>query len=166
MLTRTMAKRTLLFVFATSLGCSSAFAQRGHDQGRGFDPHGGPHGHGDGPHFRGGAHEGAWRSGHWEHGRLRGGGRAVWWWAAGPPLYYYPTPVYPYPYAYSYPYPYAYSPAYDHGVPPPPSVSYWYYCDAAGGYYPYVTQCPGGFRTIAPSDPNAPAPTPPPGVLP
>jgi hypothetical protein len=86
----------------------------------------------------------------------------VWWWSTGPALYYYPTPVYSYPYSNSYSYP----PSYDPGAPAPPSVTYWYYCDAAGGYYPYVTQCPGGFRAIAPSDPNAPAPTPPPGVVP
>jgi hypothetical protein len=27
---------------------------------------------------------------------------------------------------------------------------FWYYCDAAGAYYPYVKECPGGWRTVVP----------------
>ena len=27
---------------------------------------------------------------------------------------------------------------------------YWYYCQSAGGYYPYVRACPGGWLTVAP----------------
>ena len=34
----------------------------------------------------------------------------------------------------------------------PPPV-YWYYCDAAQAYYPYVHQCPGGWRTVTPTPP-------------
>jgi hypothetical protein len=30
---------------------------------------------------------------------------------------------------------------------------YWYYCDAAQAYYPYVQQCPGGWRPVAPRPP-------------
>jgi hypothetical protein len=26
----------------------------------------------------------------------------------------------------------------------------WYYCDASRAYYPYVKQCPGGWREVAP----------------
>jgi len=43
----------------------------------------------------------------------------------------------------------------------PPRVAYsrpsaparpfhWYYCQSAGGYYPYVRTCPGGWLTVAP----------------
>jgi hypothetical protein len=36
-------------------------------------------------------------------------------------------------------------------LPPPPQ--YWYYCDAAQAYYPYVQQCPGGWRPVTPTPP-------------
>ena len=35
--------------------------------------------------------------------------------------------------------------------PPPPH--YWYYCDEAQAYYPYVQQCPGGWRRVVPTPP-------------
>lgn len=35
---------------------------------------------------------------------------------------------------------------------PPPPVS-WYYCEAAQAYYPYVQQCPGGWRAVTPTPP-------------
>ena len=67
----------------------------------------------------------------------------------GPPAYYYPPPYY-------YP-PAVYTPA----APPvyveqstsqqaPAQLQYWYYCDSAQGYYPYVKQCPGGWRQVSP----------------
>lgn len=28
--------------------------------------------------------------------------------------------------------------------------SLWYYCEAAGAYYPYVKECPEGWRAVAP----------------
>jgi hypothetical protein len=37
----------------------------------------------------------------------------------------------------------------------PPAQSYWYYCDDPQGYYPYVQQCPGGWRPVAPT-PSSP----------
>jgi hypothetical protein len=39
---------------------------------------------------------------------------------------------------------------------PPTSVPpqhYWYYCDNPQGYYPYVQQCPGGWRPVTPTPP-------------
>jgi hypothetical protein len=48
---------------------------------------------------------------------------------------------------------YAYPPV----VAPPPVVvqplspQYWYYCDEAKSYYPYVAQCPGGWRAVTPT---------------
>ena len=46
---------------------------------------------------------------------------------------------------------------------PPPQVSveptplppqYWYYCDAAQAYYPYVQECPGEWRPVWPTPPG------------
>lgn len=31
-----------------------------------------------------------------------------------------------------------------------PAQSYWYYCEEAKAYYPYVQQCPGGWLTVVP----------------
>jgi hypothetical protein len=37
------------------------------------------------------------------------------------------------------------------GNPPPATANqYWYYCEAANAYYPYVKQCPGGWKAVAP----------------
>ena len=82
-----------------------------------------------------------------------------------PPAYgYYPR--YPYPPYYGYP-PYAVVPA-----PSPPVVyiersgpesapegaamQWWYYCTNPDGYYPYVRDCPGGWRQVAPQPPPPP----------
>jgi hypothetical protein len=51
--------------------------------------------------------------------------------------------------------PYVYPPAVVQSLPPvvvqpsPPQAS-WYHCDNPRGYYPYVQQCPGGWRPVAP----------------
>ena len=37
-----------------------------------------------------------------------------------------------------------------------PGPSYWYYCEAAKAYYPYVRECPGGWLTVLPQ--GAPEP--------
>ncbi len=106
-------------------------------------------GHAGGFHPRGGFAHGHNR-GHFGSVVVIGGGLGFWYPAA-----------YPYPY-YAYPayYPYAY-PAYDASVAVPaynmpPPVQSWYYCDAAGAYYPYVASCPGGWREV-PATPPAPA---------
>jgi hypothetical protein len=67
-------------------------------------------------------------------------GGPVWW---GPPAWgpwYVPPPVilYQTPTAY---------------VPPSPPPAYWYYCDAAQAYYPYVRECPGGWTPVVPAPP-------------
>ena len=41
--------------------------------------------------------------------------------------------------------------------PAPPAEAYWYYCQNAGAYYPYVKECPGGWMQVVPS-PNPPGP--------
>ena len=49
-------------------------------------------------------------------------------------------------------------------APQPPAITpgaqapgAWYYCDSAKGYYPYVGQCPEGWKTV-PASPPPPAP--------
>lgn len=72
----------------------------------------------------------------------------------GPWIYppYYPYPVYP---------PRVYAPPIV-VVPPPPvyveqqqpvpalEAGYWYYCNEAQAYYPYVKQCPGSWLKVVP----------------
>jgi hypothetical protein len=63
--------------------------------------------------------------------------------SAGQPPAYAPAPTAMYP-----PAPVDARPAY--AASPPPAPSYWYYCPSARGYYPYVSQCPGGWLTVVP----------------
>lgn len=37
----------------------------------------------------------------------------------------------------------------------PLSPGYWYYCESARGYYPYVKECAGGWRAVPPAPPPA-----------
>lgn len=91
-----------------------------------------------------------WRGGHWEHGYH--GGRYGWWWFAGGLWYIYPSPIYPYPDPYLPPLVEVPVPAPAPAAPvmpnAPPPAQYWYYCDSAGGYYPYVPACPSGWRAV------------------
>lgn len=79
----------------------------------------------------------------------------------------------PYPWWYPPYYPPYYSPYYAAPVAPvvvePPTYieqspvqsappSYWYYCEGARAYYPYVQQCPGGWLTVVPQAPPSEAP--------
>jgi hypothetical protein len=62
-------------------------------------------------------------------------------------------PYYPYYYPYPYAYDYGYYP-YDNGgaqtyVEPQPS--YWYLCQSADAYYPYVSSCPEGWTRVVPT---------------
>lgn len=36
------------------------------------------------------------------------------------------------------------------GQPAPSSNQYWYYCQSAKGYYPYIKECPGGWQKVLP----------------
>jgi hypothetical protein len=69
----------------------------------------------------------------------------------GPPYpYYYPAPVY-------YPPPVVVAPGptqYVERSDQPPQAGYWYYCETSRGYYPYVKDCPSGWKAVPP----APAP--------
>lgn len=111
-----------------------------------------------------GRHGGGHRGGGWH-----GGSRLAFGVFVGAPLlsyyaapYYYPS--YYYPPAYSYPPSYysppvaaapAYPPAYAgpgtaQPAPAQPQANWWYYCEAANGYYPYVRECPGGWSRVSP----------------
>jgi hypothetical protein len=35
----------------------------------------------------------------------------------------------------------------------PPQAGYWYYCESSRGYYPYVKECPGGWKAVPPAPP-------------
>lgn len=41
-------------------------------------------------------------------------------------------------------------------APPVSQTNYWYYCKASRAYYPYVVECPGGWRRVLPQPPNQP----------
>jgi len=85
-------------------------------------------------------HDG-WRAGHWFHGEHLG--RLGWWWVVGDGWYFYPAPLYPYP---------------DPYIPPavvPSSADHWYYCPSARAYYPYVTECPEGWKPVLPQAPQS-----------
>lgn len=79
--------------------------------------------------------------------------------------YYYPPYYYGGYYGYGYPgygyYPPAVvsssPPTYiERGTPdvaPGGSSAYWYYCEQSGAYYPYVKECPGGWKQVTPQPP-------------
>jgi len=79
---------------------------------------------------------------------------------------------YPYPYVYPYPYPvYAppvvvqqQQPVYVQADSPAPfQPQYWYYCQGSQSYYPYVSECPGGWTPVPPQVEQLPQePGPPP----
>lgn len=123
------------------------------------------HGRGEMHHF----HERdihVWRGGGWYHGAYMG--RMGWWWIVGGVYYYYPAPVYPYPDPYTpavvVPGPVVVAPpaapAPMPSMPPRPAPapaptvqaqnlpSVWYYCEASKTYYPYVSECAAGWKTV------------------
>jgi hypothetical protein len=139
----------LAIVLCASVAPGHARSGGGHRGGG----HGFHRGHGGGGHgwrghgFRGGH---GWR-GHGHHGKHSWGGVGV---SIGVGSYWWP---YWWPYRYPYVYPYTYSPqiyvqpSQPLSIQPPSSPPVWYYCDNPEGYYPYVQQCPGGWRTVTPS---------------
>lgn len=133
---RSTALSICLLTIATCLPPNLAQAERDHhDRDRRYL-------YGDIRHFD--RHDlGVWRRGHWYHGSHDG--HFGWWWVIGTLWYFYPAPVYPYPNPYVPPV-----------VAPPPSASppqYYYYCENPSGYYPYVIQCPGGWRLVPTTPP-------------
>lgn len=88
-----------------------------------------------------------WRDGYWHHGHHHG--RFGWWWVVADAWYFYPTPIYPYPDPYVPPVVVIEPDA----APPPPREPVWYYCKSSRNYYPYVSVCPEGWRTV-PAEPS------------
>lgn len=124
---------------------------------------------------RGGYYRSGWHRGDWDVNFWFGGPLWSSWWYY--PYYY---PYYPYYYGYpSYYYPYA-------GAVREPSLpeeyiqragpdedaetapsGVWYFCMKSKAYYPYVKECPGGWRTVEaspPSETDGPGPGRQPGV--
>ena len=104
-------------------------------------------------------HINVWRGGGWYHGNYQG--RYGWYWVVGGAYYFYPRPIYPYP------------DPYVPGVvmsgapvvvsPPPPQApvlqsqplpSVWYFCEPANAYYPYIAECPSGWKTVPATPPR------------
>lgn len=100
------------------------------------------------------------------------------WWRGGVWVAPVPFPYYPYPY---FAPPVVQQPvviqqqAPDVYIQPAPqqqaaAPGYWYYCQDAKAYFPYVRQCPGGWMKVVPTPPtqqlSEPVPTPPAQQLP
>lgn len=116
------------------------------------------------------AHRGGRGGGHWGHYRGSWGWGVAPWVATGALAYglygypyYYP---YRYPYAFGYGYPY-YPPYYPETAPAvqpvqplQPQQQFWYYCESAKTYYPYVPSCREAWRVvpITPPAPGVPNP--------
>jgi hypothetical protein len=49
--------------------------------------------------------------------------------------------------------PVVFAPATPVYVQPPPQPTYWYYCESAQTYYPYIQQCPDGWLEVVPQSP-------------
>jgi hypothetical protein len=62
-------------------------------------------------------------------------------------------PAYPYPYPYYAAPPVVVQQQPEVYVAPEQAPSYWYFCQNPQGYYPYVKQCPGGWKKVVPSPP-------------
>lgn len=69
-------------------------------------------------------------------------------WYYPPPYYYYPAPVIVSP-----PAPVTYIE--QNSAPAADAGSWWYYCETAKGYYPYVKECPAGWQRVSPTPPGA-----------
>ena len=118
--------------------------------GGSWQGHGGWHG-GSGWHGGGWGWRGGWGGWGWWGPSVVVGAGPFWGWPYG----------YPYGYCYPYAYPYsAYSPPVVVESSPqtyiqqePQAQQYWYYCQNPQGYYPYVTECPGGWQPVSPQPP-------------
>jgi hypothetical protein len=69
----------------------------------------------------------------------------AWYWG---PAYYYPPPYYYYPVERP-----AEPPVYIERIDPAETGS-WYYCEEGKGYYPYVKECPAGWRRVPGAPPK------------
>ncbi len=120
----------------------------GYYGGRGWyggAPQGGARFHGGSARWAGGGYYGGrgWYGG----SRVFIGGSFGWWgWPGwwGPGWWGAPYPYYSAPPVVVQPGPTEYI----QQAPAPPA--YWYYCQSAGAYYPYVKDCPGGWMQVVP----------------
>ena len=103
--------------------------------------------------FHGGGFQGGHRAGStgargsslgeaWAGGGGRGGGDPA---GGDAPYPYYPAPSVVVPQAPT---------EYIQQAPAPSQQAYWYYCQNAGAYYPYVKECPGGWMQVVPRQPH------------
>jgi hypothetical protein len=135
----------VIVILATVLFVSAAPGHTRSNGGHGGKGHGFHGGHGWKGHGYHGGH--GWK-GHGYYGGYGWKGVGV---SIGVGPYWGP---YGYPYAYSYGYPYPYSPqiyvqpSQPLSIQPPSPPPVWYYCENPQGYYPYVQQCPDGWRTV------------------
>ncbi len=122
-------------------GAGAVYARDGHGGGHSSGGHFG--GHGGSFHSRGGGEH--FRGGHFGGGHFRGHGRVFI--GVGPSVYWGPGwgPYWGGP-------SYAYTPPVVVQEPPAVYVErpYWYYCQSARAYYPYVNGCPEGWLRVAP----------------
>jgi hypothetical protein len=110
---------------------------------------GGFHGGGGGYHGGGGGyHGGGYHGGGYGGTGVYIGGGLGWW---GPSYPYYPYPYYSYPYYSAPPVVVQSAPTeYIQQAPAAPQQTYWYYCQNARAYYPYVKECPSGWMQVVP----------------
>jgi hypothetical protein len=94
-----------------------------------------------------------WRSGRWY--RVRHEGRFGWWWVVGGIWYLYPQPVYPHPDPYTPPV--IVEPQSSENEMTVPPAQYWYFCTSLNSYYPYVTSCPEGWKSMPATPPASPS---------
>jgi hypothetical protein len=139
---RIVAATAAMALLSPTFAARGLAAERGREDERRQDPVGQWWRHGDIRRFSE-ADLRLWRSGRWVHGRH--GGRLGWWWVVGGVWYLYPAPIYPYPNPYVPPV--VVTPA---APPPQAPPQYWYYCNSAKAYYPYVRSCPEGWMQVVP----------------
>ena len=65
------------------------------------------------------------------------------------PYWHYPPPVY------YYPYPAVVAPPASLPVYVERNEEWWYYCEQTRAYYPYVKECPMGWKRVPPAPPPA-----------
>lgn len=152
-----LAIALLMVALSATTGVLYARGGQGHGGGHGHSGghahsgghgHGGIHAHGRGHvgsagHAHSGAHAHGFRHRHGFAHRHFHGGAILGFGAFGYP-WYYPYPGYYHPRAYAPPVVY---------IEQSQQQPYWYYCTSAGGYYPYVNECPTGWTLVLPHSP-------------
>jgi hypothetical protein len=90
-----------------------------------------------------------WNYGYWYHGGYRD--YLGWWWIVGP-RWYFVSSLYPYWERWPPTRVVVIERPEPDGTPPP---AYWYRCADPGGYYPSVSECPGGWTPVPATPPDA-----------